>query len=138
MAKVLRNKSDVDGQKAPNVASQVYLRGQLLDYSSGDVVPATSSTTALVGLSMDEIPTTDSRYTTVGEIDYDRLKEGDELIMDVTGAALSTAVVGTAYDLSDSQTVDLSATSTALLIFLRAQGTRGIFQVARRAGATSA
>lgn len=135
---VLRNKSNVDAQFGPNVASQVYTIGQLLMWSSGDVVPATSAATALEGLSMEAIPSTDARYTTAGEIQYDRLKECDELIMDVTGALVSAAVPGTAYDLSDSTTVNLAATTNKLLVFLRAQGTRGVFAVARRSRATSA
>lgn len=135
---VLRNKSDVDGQKGTNKTAQAYVVGQLLMWSSGELIPATSAATALEGLSMEKITSDDPRYTTAGEINYDRLKEGDELIMDVTGAALSTAVKGTAYDLSDSQTVDLSATTKKLLVFQRAQGTRGVFKVARRYNATSA
>jgi hypothetical protein len=139
MAKVLRMKSDVDGQKAPNKTSQAYLIGQLLYWVSGKLIPAVAASASLDGLSMDKITSDDDRYSTSGQIDYDRLKEADELEMDVTGAALNTAVPGTAYDLSDSQTVDLSKTTTKVLMYLRpgANG-RGVFSVVRRTRATSA
>lgn len=134
-------KSNVDGHFGDNVISQVYLVGQLLDFASGDVVPADGDTVAIEGITMEEIPATDDRYTTAGQIQYDRVKEGDELEIDVTGAALSTAVKGTRYTLSDSQTVDLSdtTTGTSCLMFVRpGQGGRGVFAVVRRQRATSA
>lgn len=137
--KVLRNKSNVDGQKGVNDPGVAYAIGELLYFVGGELIPAVAASTELDGLSMDKITSDDDRYTTAGEIDYDRLKECDEIIMDISAdAALSTALQGTAYDLKTSTSVNLAATTIGVVTFLRAQGDRGVFAVTKRTRATSA
>lgn len=129
---ILKHLGEKDGQFADNLAGQVYKKGELLMWSSGDLIPATSAATVVEGLSLEAIPTTDPRYSVAGQINYDRLKECDEFVMDVTGAVITAAVPGTAYDLSDSQTVNLAATTNKVVMFIRAEGSRGIFAIPKR------
>jgi hypothetical protein len=87
----------------------------------------------MTGVSMRAVVSTDADYATVGaKIPVDVLNDEDVFIADVTGT-LTTAMVDTHLDLSDSLTVNAAGTTHKPVLcvgFLSA--TKGLFKINAR------
>lgn len=133
---VVKHKCGIDEQLVPITTANTYEIGELVDLTTGKATPADSSTGNLWGICQEKVTSDDDRYSDGGYLSIDRLREGDQIVMDVDGTtALADAVVGTRYELSDSQTADLDTSAAdAPLRFVGAKGSRGIFEVVNREG----
>ena len=97
------------GQKA---ASTAFAVGEVLSAnSSGFIIPATAATTTIVGICMQRVAADSSDYAQNTNITYDHPRPNDRFIMAATGATATQTMVGQTYDLSDSNTVNLAAST---------------------------
>ena len=114
----------------PKKASQAFTLGALVyPDGSGAIQPADSTSGEHVGVILKEIASTDSDYASTTKVPVDVCGEDDIFEADVTGT-LTTAMVGTYLDLSDSVTVNAGATSKLVVLcvgFISA--TKGLFKV---------
>lgn len=115
---VSRYRSASDGRSvniksAPKAASTVIAQDELLTYdASGNLVPASTTSIILAGVSMVSVKSTDDNYATNDEIQYDEPLEGDEFIMDVDNASTAGFVPGVTRAILDSKTVKAAADTT--------------------------
>lgn len=100
---------------------------------SGANIPATASTIKHTGVSLRAVVAADPDYATVGaKIPLDVIGEDDVFEADVTGT-LTTAMVDTYLDLSDSVTVNAAGTShLSVLCVGFISATKGLFKVNSR------
>lgn len=118
----------------PKAASTAISYGALIQPDgSGATIAATSSSLQHLGVSLRAVVSTDADYATAGaKIPLDVIGEDDVFEVDVTGT-LTTAMVGTHLDLSDSLTVNAAGTSHLVVLcvgFISA--TKGLFKVNAR------
>jgi hypothetical protein len=87
---------------------------------SGGLIPADSTSGDHVGIAMKDVASTDADYASATKIPVDVPREGDEFIVDVsTGTALTAAMVGNRYDLTDSLNINVGATSKKVVTITR-------------------
>lgn len=118
----------------PKAASTALSYGALLQADgSGGMIAATSTSIKHVGVCMRVVLSTDADYATTGaKIPVDVLGDDDVFEATVTGT-LTTAMVNTYLDLSDSLTVNAAGTSHLPVLcvgFISA--TLGLFKVNSR------
>lgn len=121
----------------PKAASTALSYGAILSADgSGGMIAATSTTIKHIGISMRSVIATDADYATAGaKIPVDALGDDDVFEADVTGT-LTTAMVNTYLDLSDSLTVNAAGTSHLPVLcvgFISA--TKGLFKLNSRISA---
>lgn len=120
----------------PKKASQAFTAGALVaaDSTNGQVVPASASSSTVLGIIKETIATTDADYATQRPAMIDALGYDAVIQMDVTGT-LTTAMVGQYLKLSTSLVADAgtaTATPAAGLILVCIgfiSATLGLFKV---------
>ena len=121
----------------PVTTSTVMTKGDIVSYSSGLLIRATSSTTALshAGVAVKTILATDTDYATARSIPVlVPLEKNVIWLADVT-ATLATTDVGGEFDLTDAQTVNRGASSVDAVICTGfVSTTKGYFTVNFNAG----
>lgn len=122
----------------PVTASTVMTKGDIVSWSSGQLIRATSSTTALshAGVAKKTILATDADYATGGRLIPVEVPLDKNVIWlaDVT-ATLATTDVGGEFDLTDAQTVNRGASSVDAVICTGfVSTTKGYFTVNFNAG----
>lgn len=114
----------------PKKASTAFTYGALVyPDGSGAVQPADSTSGEHIGVIMQTIASTDSDYALTTKVAIDECGQDDVFEADVTGT-LTTAMVGTYLDLSDSLVVNAAATSKKVVLcvgFISA--TKGLFKI---------
>jgi len=114
----------------PVTTSTAFTKGAIVSYSSGYVIPATSSTAALshVGVIKKTIASTDSDYATARLVPVEvPVEKNVEWIGDVT-SGLVAADVGLLVDLTDSLTINRGASTVdAAMVRGVISSTKGIF-----------
>jgi len=108
-----RHKGKTKTIYVPVTTSTVFAKGDLVSYSSGYIIKATSSTTALshVGVIKKTIAATDADYATVRKVPVEvPLEKNVEWIADVT-SGLVASDVGLLVDLTDAATIDRAAST---------------------------
>lgn len=96
----------------PIAASQVVVAGDLVYISSGTVIPADSTSGDHMGIALKTIATTDSDYAVAKSLPVLKAYADNVYEVDVdTGTALTAAMVGGAYDLTDANSLNVGATS---------------------------
>lgn len=118
----------------PKKASTAFTYGALVyPDGSGAIQPADSTSGEHLGVIMKTIASTDSDYASTTPVPVDVIGEDDVFEGTVTGT-LTTAMVGTYLDLSDSLVVNAAATSKKVVLcvgFISA--TKGLFKITARA-----
>lgn len=118
----------------PKKASTAISLGALMyPDGSGAIQPAITTSGEHLGVSMKKIVSTDADYASTTKIPVDMVGPDDIFEADVTGT-LTTAMVGTYLDLSDSVTVNAAATSKKVVLcvgFISA--TKGLFKITANA-----
>lgn len=102
-----------------------------VDASSGAVQPATSSTTSIVGVTAKAVTSADTDYATSGaSISVIVPTDTTLFLVDYTGG---TPTEGTAYDLSDSVTVNVAGTSHKVVTCVKVvSSTQALFKINSR------
>lgn len=77
--------------------------------SNGQLIPAVTASTTVVGVSLSTVKSTDDNYATTDEIQYDAARDGDEFIMDVNDASTAGFVAGVERAIVDSKTIKAAA-----------------------------
>lgn len=123
-------------EKYPNAISNAYSNNALVyPDGSGAVIPADATSGNHIGITKESINSSDPRYSVAGKIHVDVLDDNDIFEADVTGT-LTTAMVGTYLDLSDSLTVNAGATSKQVVLCVGyISATKGLFKINSRATA---
>jgi len=114
-----------------NVITTDYNLGDLV-YSNGSsgFIPADATSGDHYGIAAEELPSTDDRYTTVGEISVDLLSPGDLVRCDDVDGTLTAAMEGTTMDLSNAESVNAAATSKNVVTLVKyISATEGIFMI---------
>ena len=114
-----------------NAITQVYVINSLLTGNgSGAVIPATSTSTTIVGICKEAIGTTgDDRYTTAGLIEIEEIDSEDVFEMLVTGT-FTAANENTYLDLSDAVTVNADASAVDIVWCVKyIDATHGLFKI---------
>lgn len=117
-----------------NAISTAYGKGALVyPNGSGAFIPADATSGNHVGITEEEITSSDDRYSTAGKIGVDILKPGDLVRADATG--LTAAKEGTYMDLTNSLTVNGAASSKSVVFLVKyISATEGIFMINSLAG----
>lgn len=125
-------------ERYTNAISTAYANNALVYADgSGGVIPADSTSGDHIGITKEAITSTDPRYTTAGKISVDVIDDNDIFEADVTGT-FTAANVGNFYDLSDSGTVNVGATSKKVVLCVGyISATRGLFKINARATAAN-
>lgn len=114
----------------PVTVSTAFDKGALVAFSSGYLIPATSSTAAkdIVGVIRHAIAATDSDYATAREVEVEvPVEMNTEWEADVT-SGLVAADVGLFQDLTDSVTVNRGASTYDVVQCIKViSATKGIF-----------
>lgn len=97
----------------PIAASQVVVAGDLVYMGgSGTVIPADSTSGDHIGIALKTIATTDSDYAVAKSLPVLKAYADNVYEVDVdTGTALTAAMVGNQYDLTDANSLNVGATS---------------------------
>lgn len=97
----------------PKAASQVFAHGDLVyANASGAVIPADSTSGDHIGVIQKTVAATDSDYASTTLVPLLVPYDDTEFEVDVdTGTALTTAMVGNRYDLTDANSLNVGATS---------------------------
>lgn len=97
----------------PIAASQVVVAGDLVYMGgSGTVIPADSTSGDHIGIALKTIATTDSDYAVAKSLPVLKAYHDNVYLVDVdTGTALTAAMVGNQYDLTDANSLNVGATS---------------------------
>ena len=134
----IRHKGKTKTIQVPVTVSTVFTAGDIVSYASGEIIRATSSTTALshVGVIRQTIVSTDDDYATARLVSVEvPVEKNVEWLADVT-SGLVAADVGLLVDLTDAGTIDRSAsTIDAAQVRAVISTTQGIF-VLNLGGAT--
>jgi hypothetical protein len=112
MAFILRKGKSVI-ENWPIAASQVVVAGDLVYANgSGTVIPADSTSGDHLGIAMKTIASTDSDYAVAKSLPVLKAYADNIYEVDVdTGTALTAAMVGNQYDLTDANSLNVGATS---------------------------
>lgn len=116
----------------PVTTSTALAAGDLLTFSSGLLVAATSSTaaSAIIGVNVKAIASTDSDYATARRIPVEVPVERNTVWEADVTSGLVAADIGKEVDLTDAATVDRSATSIgAVMPVAVISTTKGLFRV---------
>ena len=114
-----------------NVITTDYNLGDLV-YSNGSsgFIPADATSGDHYGIAAEELPSTDDRYTTAGEISIDLLSPGDLVRCDDVDGTLTAAMEGTTMDLSNAESVNAAASSKNVVTLVKyISATEGIFMI---------
>lgn len=79
---------------AKKASTAIALNTLLTVDSNGQLLPATSASPFVVGVSLSTVLSTDDNYATTDKIQYDRALDGDTFIMDVDDASTAGFVAG--------------------------------------------
>lgn len=114
----------------PVTVSTAFTKGALVTFSSGYLIPATSVTTKHVGVIQKTIAATDADYATARKVPVEvPIEKYVEWEADVTSGLVATDV-GLYVDLTDSLTVDRSASTVdALMCTGVISSTKGLFVI---------
>jgi hypothetical protein len=113
----------------PRTSSTVFTKNSLVNFVSGCILPADSTSGDHVGICLDDVAATDSDYTTSGvkilvECPADKQCEFEAL---VTGTLVTTSV-GVTYDLTDALTVNQAASAKNVVTCTKfITSTKGLF-----------
>lgn len=77
--------------------------------SAGQLIPAVTATTFVVGANLTSVVSTDDNFATTDKIQYDKALSGDEFIMDVDNASTAGFVAGVERAIVDSKTIKSAA-----------------------------
>ena len=119
----------------PKTASTAIANGAIVSASSGFLVPGTSSTASHLGICLKTVAATDADYASTTMIPV--MIPSQDAIFEADAASLTTALVDTVMDLSDSVTVNGGANShhaVQLVKFISA--TKGLFKINSTKGYT--
>lgn len=121
-------------ERYTNAISTVYANNALVYADgSGGVIPADSTSGNHIGITKEAIAATDPRYAVAGKISVDVIDDNDIFEADVSGT-FTTACVGNFYDLVDSDTVNVGATSKKVVLCVGyISSTKGLFKINARA-----
>lgn len=114
-------------------ASTAITAGAALTYdlnTSNTVLPATSTSVSIAGISMVSVASTDSDYATAGVLIPMLVPLGNDSVVIATTAGTATGLEGKTCDLTDSLTVNEAATSVNIFLikkFLTATSVEGVF-----------
>ncbi len=114
-----------------NAITTDYNKGDLIYANgSGAFIPADATSGDHYGIAAEELPSTDARYTTAGEIMVDMLKPGDLVRCDDVDGTLTAAMEGTTMDLANAESVDAGNTSKNVVTCVKyISATEGIFMI---------
>ena len=134
----IKNKGKTKTMYLPVTASTVMTKGDIVSWSSGLLIRATSATTALshAGVAKKTILATDADYAVSGRLIPVEVPLEKNVIWlgDVT-ATLATTDVGGEFDLTDAQTVNRAAsTIDAVICTGFVSTTKGYFTINFNAG----
>lgn len=118
----------------PNTISQAYVANTLVyPDGSGAVIPADATSGMHIGLCLEDLTSSDARYTTAGKLLVDVLGDDDIFEADVDGT-LTTAMVGNHYDLTDADSVNCAANSKKVVLCVGfISTTKGLFKLNAKA-----
>lgn len=77
--------------------------------SSGQLIPAVTASTNVVGVSLSTVLSTDDNYATTAEIQYDKALDGDEFIMSVDDAETAGFVAGVERAINNANQIKAAA-----------------------------
>lgn len=114
-----------------NVITTDYNKGDLINANgSGGFIPADATSGDHYGIAAEELPSTDDRYTTAGEIMVDILSPGDLVECDDVDGTLTAALQGTTMDLSNAESVNQGGTAKNVVTLIKfISASRGIFMI---------
>jgi len=93
-------------------ASTAIAVGEILTVdTNGFALPAVAASTNLIGVSAQRVGTDSSDYASATPIAFDAPRAGDRFVMSVTGGTPAQTNVGEFFDLSNSTTVDMAAST---------------------------
>jgi hypothetical protein len=118
----------------PKLASTAYKAGELLYFNaSGAVISADSTSGVHVGVCQSTVTSADADYALTTPIQVDVAGEDDIFEATVTGT-LTTAMVGSYYDLSTSLVVNVAAQSKGVVLCVGfISTTKGLFKITAKA-----
>lgn len=97
--------------------------------ANGFALPAVAASTQILGVSMQRVGTDSSDYATATPTLVDRPDPNDQFVMDTTGGPPTQAMVGELFDLSNSTTVNLAASTLGIVKLVGlAGGTQAVFE----------
>jgi len=112
----------------PKTASTVISVGVLVASVNGQLVPATATTTSHIGISIKPVASTDDDYASATFIPV--LIPSQDTIFEADASGLTTALVNTTMDLSNSQYVNGAADSRhAVTLVKYISATKGWFKI---------
>jgi len=125
--------------KMDNAITNVYNGGDLLYADgSGALIPADATSGAHYGIMVGDITATDDRYTTAGQLTFDKLAAGDLVRCDNVDGTLTAALEGTTMDLSNAESVNQAATSKNVVTLIKfISASEGIFMINALASVTN-
>lgn len=94
---------------AKKASTAIALNELLTLDSNGQLLPATTASTFVVGVSLTTVLSTDDNYATTDQIQYDAALDGDEFIMNVDEASTSGFVAGVERAIVDSKNIKSAA-----------------------------
>lgn len=120
----------------PKTASTAIANGALVSTTSGFLVPATNATASHVGVCLKKVASTDADYASTTMIPV--MVPSQDAIFEADATGLSTALVDTTMDLTDSLTVNGAASShDAVLLVKYISATKGWFKINSTKGYTA-
>jgi len=105
----------------PKKASQAFSNGDLVYADgSGAIQPADATSGDHLGIILKDIAATDDDYTSNTEVPVMVPTEETLFLVDVdSGTALTTAMVGSRYDLADANSLDVGSTSKKVVTIVK-------------------
>lgn len=93
----------------PKVASTVFENGDAVSFNVlGTIARSTSTSTTIAGYIKRNVTSTDTDYASASLVPVQFIGEGDEIEIDVS-STVTTAMIGTLRDLSNSSTLNVGA-----------------------------
>lgn len=112
----------------PKTASTDLSNNSLVSTTSGFLVPASSTTASAVGVVLRPVVSTDADYASTTMLPV--LVPSQDAIFEADATGLTTALVDTTMDLTDSLTVNGAADSHhAVLLVKYISATKGLFKI---------
>lgn len=112
----------------PKTASTALSNGALVSLSSGQLIAATSTSSAHVGVLLKPVVSTDSDYASTTFLPV--AIPSQDAIFEADATGLTAALVGTTMDLTDSVTVNGAADSHhAVTLVGYISATKGLFKI---------
>jgi hypothetical protein len=119
----------------PKTASTVFSANAIVSTTSGFLVPGTSTTSSHLGIILKTVASTDADYASQTMVPV--LVPSQDAIFEADAASLTTALVDTVMDLSDSVTVNGGANSHhAVQLVKYISATKGLFKINSTKGYT--